>query len=92
MRVETNHFFIICLKGTVSSQNMGLGLMLCVLQNTGLEAPHSTFGCKPHKCDISVGADVARIKFYRNEFAHTKNKELNEKEFEEISQTLIEVM
>ncbi|CAC5379184.1 unnamed protein product [Mytilus coruscus] len=79
--------------GIVSSENMDLTLMVCVLRNTGLEEPHSsTFDCKPHEREISDGADVARLKFYRNELVHSKVKELNEQEFEEISQTLIKVI
>lgn len=65
--------------------------MVCVLRNTGLKEPHSTFDCKPDESDGSVGADVARLKCYRNEFAHSKVQELDEQEFEEISQTLKEV-
>lgn len=79
-------------EGTVLSCDMDITLMVCVLRNTGFPAPHSTFDRKPHERDISEGADVARIKFYRNQLAHQIGKRLNDKDFGEISQALIEVM
>lgn len=51
-----------------------------------------TFDGKPYEREINDWADVARLKFYRNELAHAKVKELNEQEFKEISQTTIEVI
>lgn len=77
---------------TVSSCKMDIKLMVCVLRNTGLPEPHSTFNCMPDKDEINDGADTARINFYRNELLHSIDKELNDQEFEEISQTLIEVI
>lgn len=72
---------------------MDLTLMVLVLRNTGFPAPQSsTFDKKPFEHEISDGADVARLKFYRNELTHSKVKELNEHQFKEISQTIIKVI
>ncbi|XP_071121715.1 uncharacterized protein [Mytilus edulis] len=80
--------------GTVLSMNMDLTLMAFVLRITEkVAAPHSsTFDDKPHEHEISDGADVARLKFFRNALVHAKVKELNEQEFNEISKTLKKVI
>lgn len=57
-----------------------------------LEPKSSTFDEIPHERDISDGADVARLKVYRNELTYAKVKELNEQEFNDISQNLIKVI
>lgn len=73
---------------------MDLTLMVFVLRITErLKGPQSlTFDEIPDESEISDGADVARLKVYRNELTHAKVKELNEQEFKKNSQTLIKVI
>ncbi|XP_063398031.1 uncharacterized protein LOC134682988 [Mytilus trossulus] len=77
----------------LSSKSMDLTLMVLVLRNTGLKQPHtSSFDKLPKEHEVSDGADVARLKFYRNELAHSRIKELNEQKFAEISRTIKKVI
>lgn len=68
-------------KGIVSSKTMDLTLMVKVLRNKNIIQTKKT-----------VLDDVARLKNIRNQFAHTTVHELNGQEYEEITQSLIEVI
>lgn len=70
---------------------MDLTLLVRVLRNTGIEKPLFGFDYKPLDGEISLGADVVRLKFFRNELYHSNGRKLNEQQYESMSKTLREV-
>lgn len=80
-------------KGIVSSKTMDLTLMVMMLRNTKvIVEPILDSDGNPMEEDLSLNADVVRLKNIRNQFAHTTVLELNGQEYEEITQRLIEVI
>jgi hypothetical protein len=81
--------------GRPDSQNFDVNLLTVLLRNIcGLARPASGWDALPPDSDTSVAANIARIKFYRNQVhAHITTTEIADNEFEdlwlEISKTLI---
>ncbi|XP_063400193.1 uncharacterized protein LOC134684814 [Mytilus trossulus] len=76
----------------VPSAEMDLTLLVRVLRNTEIEEPLFGFDCKPLDGEISFGADVVRLNFFRNELNHSIVRKLNKQQFESMSNTLKEVI
>ncbi|XP_052079021.1 uncharacterized protein LOC127717166 [Mytilus californianus] len=67
---------------SVTSCNFDLTLMICLLRNiSGIAAPVRGFDVLPSSSDISPGADLARIKHYRNLSAHSGDGKLSNQMF-----------
>jgi hypothetical protein len=81
--------------GTPDSKNFDVTLLTVLLRNIcGLSRPASGWDALPPDSDTSVAANIARIKFYRNQVhAHITTTEIADNEFEdlwlEISKALI---
>lgn len=66
--------------------------MMFVLWNVaGVAPPSSGINTLPGAMDTSLGADLVRIKFYRNQLAHAEKTELELNIFEKIWTELSEV-
>ncbi|XP_020898869.1 E3 ubiquitin-protein ligase DZIP3 [Exaiptasia diaphana] len=82
-------------KGSVNSQTFDITLLFLLLRNLcGLSPPTTGWTVMPPISDLSLEADLVRIKHYRNElFAHMPQMHLTNAEFskywEEISTLLI---
>ncbi|XP_062615008.1 uncharacterized protein LOC134276729 isoform X3 [Saccostrea cucullata] len=66
-----------------SSKDFDVTLLICLLRNMSpcTLAPPGGFDCLPNQQDVSVGADLARIKFYRNTVAHSADARMATNEF-----------
>lgn len=72
----------------VSSEEFDVTLMACLIRNL------STISIQDHlpsKSDISPGADISRIKYFRNVNAHSDDGKMTTKEFEEVWDDISEV-
>ncbi|XP_076089314.1 E3 ubiquitin-protein ligase DZIP3-like [Mytilus galloprovincialis] len=65
--------------GTVLSAKFDLTLMICLIRHL---TPIQIGDILPLKSDVSEGADLSRLKYYRNMFAHTDAWTLTSKDFE----------
>ncbi|XP_061180743.1 uncharacterized protein LOC133189378 [Saccostrea echinata] len=65
------------------SKDFDVTLLICLLGNMSpsTPAPAGGFDILPNQQDISVGADLARIKFYRNKVAHSADAKMDTNEF-----------
>ncbi|XP_062583816.1 uncharacterized protein LOC134245553, partial [Saccostrea cucullata] len=65
------------------SKDFDVTLLICLLRNMSpcTPAPAGGFDILPTPLDISIGADLARIKFYRNKMAHSSDARMNANEF-----------
>ena len=49
----------------------------------------------PHSSDVTEGADLSRLKYYRNQVAHTNSGTLTDRQFQEwwndINQVILEL-
>lgn len=72
---------------------MGLLLMLTVLRTiSGICEPKTGWNSLPHGHDHSEGADLARIKYYRNVIAHYNASSISDKELNRIWEDLSQVL
>lgn len=56
---------------TPDSRTFDVSLMITLLRNlTNLTNPHGGFECLPSAIETTKGADLARIKYFRNYLAH----------------------
>ncbi|CAC5399437.1 unnamed protein product [Mytilus coruscus] len=63
-----NYFLVI---GVPDSKTFDVTLMICLIRNlTSITQPINGFDSLPLPIEISKGADLARIKWYRNKLAH----------------------
>ena len=63
--------------------------MVCILRNFKLvPAPTSGWDILPQSSENSIGANLARIKYYRNYVSHSSNSETDDKTFQDIWATL----
>ena len=46
----------------------------------------------PHSSDVSVGADLSRLKYYRNQVAHNDSGTLTDRQFQEWWNDIAQVM
>lgn len=68
----------------ITSKNFDITLMICLLRNiSGIAPPFTGYDTLPSPTDISKGADLARIKHYRNEIAHSTDSKMLTQEFED---------
>ncbi|XP_062582488.1 uncharacterized protein LOC134244240 [Saccostrea cucullata] len=68
--------------GYVNSRHFDVTLLILLLRYmTNVPAPVSGFDKLPVQTDDSVGADLARIKHYRNLVSHSNNAKLTEEDF-----------
>ncbi|XP_063414552.1 uncharacterized protein LOC134696615 [Mytilus trossulus] len=68
--------------GITSSENYDITLMICLLRNmTNILQPCLGYDKLPPVTETSDGADLARIKYYRNFMAHTETDELSNEDF-----------
>lgn len=68
--------------GIMSSDNFDITLMTCLLRNiTTIVPPCNGFDKLPLATEVSDGADLARIKYYRNNMAHVMKDELSNEDF-----------
>ncbi|XP_062604985.1 uncharacterized protein LOC134266775 [Saccostrea cucullata] len=65
------------------SKDFDVTLLICLLRNMNPStlAPAGGFDILPNPSDVSTGADLARIKFYRNEVAHSANARMDANDF-----------
>ncbi|XP_046857878.1 uncharacterized protein LOC124451301 [Xenia sp. Carnegie-2017] len=81
--------------GSPDIENFDISLLTVLLRNIcGLTAPHSGWNNLPSSSDTSISANIARIKFYRNEvYGHIAKTSVDDSEFEylwqEISKALV---
>ncbi|CAG2237659.1 unnamed protein product [Mytilus edulis] len=65
--------------GTVTSKKFDLTLMICLIRHL---TPIQIVDILPLKADVSEGADLSRLKYYRNMFAHQDAWTLTNNDFE----------
>ena len=77
----------------VTSKDFDMILLVCLIRNTTTEpAPPTGWDDLPDEVNITKTADVARIKYYRNEYlTHKPRPELSNAEFQTACQSLIGV-
>jgi hypothetical protein len=67
--------YIICFPGTTTnSDQYDVTLLICLLRNIAeppIIKPVTGFDKLPQSHDTSEGADLARMKYYRNDIAHS---------------------
>jgi hypothetical protein len=80
LRISCN-IFMILFSGEPSSKDFDITLMICLLRNL---IPHITIMDRlPSATDTSLGADLSRIKYYRNIIVHQCDDALvNDTDFE----------
>lgn len=66
--------------GKASSATFDLTLMICLLRNL---IPIEVGDILPHPSDISTGADLSRLKYYRNKIAHSDAGVLTDKQLDD---------
>ncbi|XP_076116375.1 E3 ubiquitin-protein ligase DZIP3-like [Mytilus galloprovincialis] len=65
-------------RGVPDSKTFDITLMITLLRNlTPMIPPMSGFDCLPPTTATTQGADLARIKFYRNRLAHLDDAKIN---------------
>ncbi|XP_076082809.1 uncharacterized protein LOC143053901 [Mytilus galloprovincialis] len=65
-----------------SSKDFDLTMMICLLRNIGgLSTPSNGWDKLPHPNDTLPGANLATLKWYRNQLAHTTVTVMDNKEF-----------
>ncbi|XP_076087735.1 uncharacterized protein LOC143058157 [Mytilus galloprovincialis] len=78
------------ISGPVSSTTFDLTLMICLIRHL---TPIQIGDIVPQSTDVSSGADLSRLKYYRNKFAHDDGCRLTERDFEiywsEICQSIL---
>ena len=75
---------------TAKSSDFDLNLLVCLIRNTTSEtAPSTGWDNMPNDRDISKGADIARMKYYRNEYlAHKPLQQMSNAEFQTACQSV----
>ncbi|XP_062605992.1 uncharacterized protein LOC134267803 [Saccostrea cucullata] len=65
------------------SKDFDVTLLICLIRNMSpcTPAPAGGFDVLPNPSDVSTGADLVRIKFYRNKVAHSSDAKMNINEF-----------
>lgn len=83
----TNIFFV-----ATSSDDFDITLMICLLRSLSfVQPPTSGWDKLPPVGENSLGANLARIKFYRNTLCHTSKNKINDKTFKRIWSCLTHV-
>ncbi|XP_063405914.1 uncharacterized protein LOC134689874 [Mytilus trossulus] len=67
---------------TTSSKDFDLTMMICLLRNIGgVSTPSNGWDQLPHPYDMSPGANLSTLKWYRNQLAHTTVTFMDNNEF-----------
>lgn len=78
--------------GVTTSEKYDTTLMICLLRNlTSIMPPTLGFDRLPPPAEKGDGADLARIKYYRNMFAHPEDHVMTTADFKVAWKTLTEV-
>lgn len=78
-------FYLIAGSKPVSSECFDLSLLITLLRrDSNVRPPKNGFDVPPSKDDNSDGAQIATIKYYRNELAHVSEAQMDEHMFNEI--------
>lgn len=65
------------LSGLPSSKKFDITLLMCLLKNLKQIPPHSLkMNSEPPSCDKSVGADLVRLRLYRNKIGHMESNKI----------------
>lgn len=80
--------FILILTGSAKSADFDVSLMICLIRNL---TPIQVSDVLPFEMNTTTGADLSRVKYYRNMFCHNKNQALSDENFEEYWTDLAEV-
>lgn len=80
--------FILILTGSAKSTDFDVSLMICLIRNL---TPIPISDVLPFGKNTTTGADLSRVKYYRNMFYHNKNQALSDEHFEEYWTDLAEV-
>ena len=77
----------------MTSKDFDITLLVCLIRNTTTEPPPPKgWDELPDEDDITKAADIARIKYFRNEhLAHKPIPEMSNAEYQTACQTLIGV-
>ena len=79
--------------GSPDSQNFDVTLFTILFRNIcGMSAPAAGWDALPPDSDTSIAADIARIKFYRNEVYHRTSTEIDDSEFEILWEKISKVL
>lgn len=83
---------LITFSDVVDSKTFDITLMITLLRNlTNMNPPHSGFDILPTPNETTLGADLARIKYYRNYLAHLDEGKLESTEFNSSWEIISEV-
>jgi hypothetical protein len=75
-------YSLIMITGKPNSKSFDITLMICLLRNiANITKPRNGFDRLPHEYDKSPGADLARIKYYRNYIVHLDWSEIENDNF-----------
>lgn len=81
-----------CFVGLPSSAKYDTALMICLLRNLKKIAPPlAGFDKLPQTTEINHGADLARVKFYRNMISHPDKDTISTSDFNNIWKDLAQV-
>ena len=87
-----NEIYLSFLSGNPSSTTFDLTLMIVLIRNlTDIEISDKV----PHSSNVTEGADLSRLKYYRNQVTHSDSGTLTDSQFQEwwnnITQVIIEL-
>ena len=71
--------------GSATSSDFDITLLICLLRNMTpkVQRPPSGFDKLPiNSSDVSIGDDMARIKYYRNDAVHNKSGKMTNQDFQ----------
>ena len=71
--------------GSATSSDFDITLLICLLRNMtpNVPTPPSGFDKLPiNSSDVSIGDDMARIKYYRNAAVHNKTGKMTNQDFQ----------
>lgn len=77
--------FFLYIADKPKSHQFDITLMVCLLRHImdDIQVPRSGWDALPDENDTTIGADLARIKWYRNFDAHLPNCMLEDTEFDD---------
>ena len=71
-------YIIYILPGVADSKTFDVTLMICLLRNfTMVTEPRYGYDCLPEAGETTTGADLARIKYYRNSMSHLDDNKID---------------
>jgi hypothetical protein len=87
--MRESHYFKLhcwhCVASATTSKDFDVTLMICLLRNLNLvPAPATGWDQLPPDSDTSLGANLTRIKVYRNKLSHPSKGRINDHSFKKI--------